>query len=99
MSWPFPRFPWWDKNDWPAPKRCRGLSIETRGQRRKMDCRRYEPCLSIAAHARWPDFSCKRCRAYTQMPEAEMKDQDRASYDGAVKMLGKAFKEEIGNGQ
>lgn len=48
------------------------ISPDQAGKRRRLDCRHYDKCLTIAVEEKWESFSCRSCKAYTPKTRAEL---------------------------
>lgn len=63
----------------PTPVACRQVfDPEEAARVRRLDCRHYSACLSVACRQRWEGFSCRSCPAYLAPTEIET----RADLDG-----------------
>lgn len=56
-----------------SPTACGTIATpEAAGRKRKLDCRHYDKCLTIAVDEKWESFTCRQCRAYDPKTRMEM---------------------------
>jgi hypothetical protein len=52
-------------------------------EQRRLDCRKYNECLTTAYKARWEGFSCSSCQAH----EPRTSDELRADFEGMARLI------------
>lgn len=73
----------------PNPVLCQDLDLDNVEEFKRLDCRRYENCLTIAANKNFAQFTCNECKAYVkEAPRGPVTvNSELATFAAAISLL------------
>ena len=61
-----------------SPHTASQLTIDNVTEYKQIFCKRYIRCLTLAANEKWPNFDCRSCNAFEEVPR-EVLEQEAKS--------------------